>query len=107
MGELQTALDALDAADLHGLSAADQLSQTAELIQARNRLDALIARRARHAELTQAPEHDGLKSMASWLRGHGRLSADEVRRLVRAGRVLERLPAAADAGRPRFPDPGS
>jgi hypothetical protein len=97
VGELQTALDALDAVDLHGLSAADQLSQTAELIQARNRIDALIARRARHAELTQAPEHDGLKSMASWLRGHGRMSARASGLLVRNGRALEHLPQVAAA----------
>jgi hypothetical protein len=107
VGELQSALDALAAEDLHALVAPQLLDQTADLVRARNRLDAEIARRVRVAELTQAPEHDGLKSMASWLRGHGRLSAGEVRRLVRAGRVLERLPAAADAGRPRFPDPGS
>ena len=97
MGELQTVLDALDAADLHGLAAADQLSQTAELIQARNRIDALIARRARHAECAQAPEHDGLKSMASWLRGHARLSARASGLVVRNGRALEHLPKVAAA----------
>jgi uncharacterized membrane protein len=35
--------------------------------------------------------------MGSWLRGHVRLSAGEVRRLIRSGRALEQLPAVAAA----------
>jgi membrane-bound lytic murein transglycosylase B len=35
--------------------------------------------------------------MGSWLRGHVRLSAGEVRRLMRSGRALEQLPAVAAA----------
>ena len=44
------------------------------LVRARNRIDAELARTVRRADLTQAAEHDGLKSMRSWLRGHARLS---------------------------------
>ena len=99
MGELQSALDALAAEDLHALVAPQLLDQTADLVRVRNRLDAEIARRVRVAELTQAAEHDGLKSMPSWLRGHPRLSPAAASQLVRNGRALEKLPAVAAAAR--------
>jgi hypothetical protein len=51
------------------------LDRTARLVQARNRIDAELTRTVRRAEGIQAPEHDGLRSMQSWLRGHVRLSA--------------------------------
>ena len=99
MSELLSALDALAAEDLHGMPAGTQLEQIAELVEARNRLDAQLARRIRTAELTQAPEHDGLKTMASWLRGHVRLSPAAANQIVRNGRTLEKLPAVAAACR--------
>jgi hypothetical protein len=97
VSELQSALDALAADDLHALPAGTQLEQIADLVRARNRLDALLAGRVRTAELTQAAEHDGLKSMAWWLRGHLRLSPGAARQIVRNGRTLEHLPAVAAA----------
>ena len=69
MGELDTALEALAADDLFALPAPALLDLEAELLRARNRLDAELARTTRRAELAQAPEHDGQKTMASWLRG--------------------------------------
>src|SRR4051794_19519394 len=81
--------------ELDGLTAAELLAETAALIAERNRIDARLARVARRAELTQAPEHDGLRSMPSWLKGHGRLSGRAAKAVVRTGRVLERLPAVA------------
>ncbi|MBM7808335.1 hypothetical protein JOD57_004172 [Geodermatophilus bullaregiensis] len=75
----------------------DVLDDVAALVAERNRVDALLARRVRAAELSQAPERDGLTSTASWLRGHCRLSAAAAGRLVTAGRVLEHLPALAEA----------
>ncbi|MEI4277526.1 HNH endonuclease [Klenkia terrae] len=95
MSELGSALDSFGAEDLHGLTGGQTLERTAVLVAARNRLDAEIARTARHAELTQAPEHDGLVSMRSWLIGHLRLSAAEASRIVRTGRALEHFPALA------------
>jgi hypothetical protein len=97
VSELLSALDALAADDLHALPAGTQLEQIADLVRARNRLDALLARRVRTAELTQAVEHDGLKSMAWWLRGHLRLSPGAAKQIVRNGRTLEHLPAVAAA----------
>ena len=97
MGELSSALDALTADDLHALPAGAQLARIRELAQIRNRLDAEIARSVRVAETTQAPEHDGQKTMASWLRGHGHLSPRAAGLLVRNGRALSHLPAVAAA----------
>src|SRR3954449_12293601 len=79
------------------LGSGDVLDDVAVLVAARNRIDAALARRVRAAELSQAPERDGQRSMASWLRGHCRLSAAEASRLVRNGRALEHLPALAEA----------
>jgi hypothetical protein len=97
MGELQSALDSLAAEDLHAMVAPQLLDRTAELVRARNRIDAELARTVRVADLTQAPEHDGVKTMRSWLRGHARLSPAAAAQVVRNGRVLERLPVVAAA----------
>ena len=51
----------------------------------------------RECERTGAAELDGLKTMASWLRGHGHLTPAEAARVVRSGRALEHLPATAAA----------
>src|SRR5215213_1511234 len=83
VSELESALDALAADDLHALGSGALLDRTAELVRARNRLDAELARTVRVADLTQAPEHDGLKTMRSWLRGHARLSEAAAGAVVR------------------------
>jgi hypothetical protein len=75
----------------------DVLDDVATVVAERNRQDARLARLVRAAELARAPERDGQKSMASWLRGHCRLSAAEASRLVRNGRALEHLTALGEA----------
>src|SRR5436305_3436590 len=97
VGELMSALDALAAEDLHSLFGPALLERTTMLLAVRNRVDAELTRTVREADVVQAPEHDGLKTMASWLRGHGRLSSRAAARLVAAGRALEQLPAVAAA----------
>jgi uncharacterized protein DUF222 len=97
VSELRSALDALAADDVHGLAPRQQLDRITEILEARNRLDAQPARSVRAAELQQACEDDGLTSMQSWLRGHGRLSPAAARQLVGNGRALEHLPALASA----------
>ncbi len=97
MSELRSALDALAADDVRDLSPRQQLDEITLLLEARNRIDAQLARRVRAAELQQAPEDDGQKSMQSWLRGHGRLSRAAAGQLVRNGRALDHLPALAAA----------
>src|SRR4051812_50111084 len=95
MGELEPALDALAADDLHALGAGGLLDRTAELVRAANRIQAELARTVRIGDLTQAPEHDGQKTMRSWLRGHCRLSPGAAGQVVRAGRVVGQPPAGA------------
>jgi len=95
VSELQSALDALAADDLHGLSDGQVLDRATLLVQLVNRATAELTRTVRHAENTQAGEHDGLKSMRSWLVGHVRLSPSDAGRIVRSGRVLEHFPVLA------------
>ena len=97
MGELQSVLDVLAAEDLSPLFGPALLDELRPLLEARNRLDAQITRRVRECEVTGAAEHDGMKSMQSWLRVHGHLSAAEAGRVVRSGRALAHLPATAAA----------
>ncbi|CAA9261864.1 MAG: hypothetical protein; putative nucleic acid binding and endonuclease domains [uncultured Blastococcus sp.] len=97
MGELTSALDGVAAEDARGVSPRRQLDGIAELLAARNRIDAQLARWVRAAEISRAPEQDGLRSMQSWLRGHGRLSGAAAGQLVRTGRALEHLPAVGAA----------
>ena len=95
MSELQSALDALAADDLHSSSDGQVLDRTALLVQVVNRASAELARTVRHGELTQAAERDGLTSMRSWLIGHARLAPADASRIVRSGRALEHFPALA------------
>ncbi|MCZ2819214.1 DUF222 domain-containing protein [Modestobacter sp. VKM Ac-2977] len=95
MSELMSALDALAAEELHGLTDGGVLDRVAELVAVQNRVAAELTRTVRRADTTQAAEHDGLKSMRSWLIGHTRLSASDASRILRSGRALEHFPALA------------
>ena len=95
MSELQSALDALAADDLHGFTDGQVLDRTALLVALANRVAAELTRTVRRGELTQAAEHDGLKAMRSWLIGHARLAPVEASRIVRSGRALEHFPILA------------
>jgi hypothetical protein len=96
VSELMSVLDGLAADDLFEFSGRGVLDRTTMLIVARNRIDAELARTVRRGEVMDAAElDDGIKTMASWLRGHCRLSPGEASRVVRRGRVLESLPAVA------------
>ena len=97
MGELQSALDALAAEDLKPLFGPQLLDRLRPLLVLHNRIAAEIARTVRECELTGAAESDGLKTMQSWLRGHGHLAPAEAGRVVRSGRALAHLPATAAA----------
>jgi hypothetical protein len=95
MGELASALDSLAADDLKPMSGPQLLDRLGELLVVQNRLAAEVIRTVRECELTQAAGYDGLKTMQSWLRGHGRLSSAAASRMVHSGRALEHLPAVA------------
>nr|WP_208382938.1 HNH endonuclease signature motif containing protein [Modestobacter marinus] len=90
-----SALDALATDDLHLLSDAAVLERTALLVQLGNRVAAELTRTVRQADIVQAAERDGLKSMRSWLIGHARLAPAEASRILRSGRGLEYFPALA------------
>ncbi|MGY1858320.1 DUF222 domain-containing protein [Modestobacter sp. SYSU DS0290] len=96
MSELQSALDALAADDLHAFGDGELLDRVGELVRLQNRAAAELARTVRSCELAQAAERDGLASMRSWLIGHQQLSAAEAGRVVRAGRALKHFPAMAE-----------
>src|SRR4051812_12365625 len=62
-----------------------------------NQMAADLARTVRVADSKQAFAADGQATAASWLRGHCRLSTAAAWQVVRNGRALEQLPAAAAA----------
>jgi hypothetical protein len=95
--ELLAGLDALAAEDLAPLFGPALLDRLRPLLAAQNRLAAEIARTVRECEVSGAAEVDGLKTMGSWLRGHGHLSDAEAARVVRVGRASAHLPAMAQA----------
>src|SRR3978361_1121782 len=88
VGELQSALDALAAEDLTGLFGLQLLERLGPLLVLQNRVAAEVTRTVRECELTGAAESDGLKTMPSWLRGHGHLTPAEAARLGGAGRAV-------------------
>ena len=101
MDQLLAALDALAAEDLTPLVGPALLDPLGPLLAAQNRLAAAIARTVRECEVSGTAEVDGLKSMGSWLRGHGHLSVAEAARVARTGRARSHPPglaAAFDAG---------
>ncbi|MPQ96674.1 DUF222 domain-containing protein [Modestobacter sp. I12A-02628] len=75
------------------------LARVRGLARLRNIVEATLAATVRTAECTQAPEHDGHKTMKAWLTGHLQLSPATAARTVRAGRTLEHLPRWAAAAR--------
>ncbi|UOY04072.1 HNH endonuclease [Blastococcus sp. PRF04-17] len=95
MAALEADLDALAAQDLKGMFGPQVLERLGRLVRASNRLTAQLTRHVREGELTQAAEHDGKKTMQSWLRGHALLAPAAAGQLVRTGRALELLPAVA------------
>ena len=97
MDELMASLDGLAAEDLTPMFGPALLERLRPLLAAQNRLAAEIARTVRECEVSGAAEVDGLKTIPSWLRGHGHLSTTEAARVVRTGRALVHLPALAAA----------
>jgi hypothetical protein len=95
MDELQSAVDALASDDLTSMFGPQLLERLTPLLRAHTALVAAITRTVRECEKTGAAEHDGLKTMQSWLRGHARWSKSSAVQLVANGRALEHLPAVA------------
>src|SRR5215213_4930208 len=74
-----------------------RLDRVRRLVAEQNRIAAQLAAAVRYAEIHQSAEHDGLKSMKSWLRTHTRLSGAAVTGIVRQGRAMTHLPAVEAA----------
>ena len=74
-----------------------RLEKVRRLTTAANRVAALQARAVRDAESHGSSEHDGLKTMTSWLRTHTRLSGAAITGLVQQGRAAGLLSAVAAA----------
>src|SRR4051812_29677041 len=87
----------VDGEDLHALSGPELLDRTRDLVEVINRAQAELARTVRVADSKQAFAGDGMKTAASWLRGHCRLSKAAASQVVRNGRALEQLPAVEEA----------
>nr|WP_221203551.1 HNH endonuclease signature motif containing protein [Modestobacter versicolor] len=92
---MRSVLDALAGDDLGELADGEVLERVALLVAVVNQATAELTRTVRHADVRQAAEHDGLKSMRSWLIGHARLAPAEASQVVRSGRALEQFPALA------------
>src|SRR3712207_9297736 len=94
--------------DLDGLSDGELLEHVRSLVAEQNRIAARLARAVRTAECRQAAEHDGLKTMRSWLRTHCQLSGAAVTGLVKEGRAAAGLAAGGGAvgGGEGAPAPG-
>ena len=74
-----------------------RLDRVRRLVVEQNRLAAELAAAVRACEVHQSAEHDGLKSMKSWLRTHTRLSGAAVTGLIKQGRAAALLPAVEAA----------
>jgi hypothetical protein len=83
--------------DLHSLTDAELLAEVADLVAERNRVEARLTRAVRVADARLSCEHDGLKTMQSWLRTHTGLKQPSASSLVHRGRALDSLPATAAA----------
>src|SRR4051812_14458589 len=94
---LEAAADQLLAGDIDALSDGDRLDRVRTWARIQNKVAAALTREVRAAEHHQSSEHDGLKSMRSWLRTHTRLPDPAARRLIDTGRALSALPAAEAA----------
>ena len=94
---LVEAIDGLAAEELRGLFAPQLNARLGGLLGQVNRLAAELTRTTRRCDLIGAAEDDGLKTTASWIRGHARYSTAAAAQLVAAGRALEHLPACAAA----------
>ncbi|MFD2093298.1 HNH endonuclease signature motif containing protein [Blastococcus deserti] len=97
LAQLEAAVEALAADDMKSMFGPQVLERTARLLRAQHLIAAQVTRSVREGELAQASQHDGAKTMQSWLRGHPRLSPSAAAQLVRNGRALEQLPAVEAA----------
>ena len=83
--------------DVHAMSDGELLAEVGALVAERDRAEARLARAVRVADTRLSCEHDGLKTMQSWLRTHTGMKHSTASALVQRGRVLDLLPATGAA----------
>ena len=89
--QLRSAIDALAAADVVGISQRDEL---AELWREKARIDAQFARRVAELDTSVEWSVDGSRSAASWLVRNLRLATGEAHHQVRVARQMAEMPIA-------------
>jgi hypothetical protein len=101
MSQLLSVIDAMRATDAHSMSSASLIVELEELIDARDRLDAVIARHLQAADVIGATVDECGRSTRGWLVEELRRSPAEARRSLFVARSLPIHPlvaAAFDAG---------
>jgi Domain of unknown function (DUF222) len=101
MSQLLSVIDEMRATDAHSLSSASLIVELEELIDARDRLDAVIAGRLQAADVIDATADECGRSTRGWLVEELRRSPTEARRALFVARSLPIHPlvaAAFDAG---------
>jgi Domain of unknown function (DUF222) len=97
MGELRSAIEALQAEDLHRVSDEQLETDFAELQRAAQALESERMRRLSEIHRRQSHRRDGYLSTASWLVGRHRLGWAAASKEIRTARSLERMPHTQEA----------
>jgi hypothetical protein len=97
VSQLLSVIDATAALDPHTLGSAGLVETLEELYEARDRLDAVIARRLRAAAVIDATVDECGRSLRGWLVEELRRSPAEARRAVVVARSLPNHPKVASA----------
>jgi hypothetical protein len=97
LAALEAAVDAALAGNVDGLSDGERLDRIRAWARIQNKVTAALTGEVRAADNHRSAEHDGLKTMRSWLRTHTRIPDPAAKRLLENGRALKWLPAAEAA----------
>jgi Domain of unknown function (DUF222) len=97
MSQLLSVIDAMTAVDPHALGSAGLIVELEELIEARDRLDAVIASRLQAADVCGATVDECGRSTRGWLVEEMRRSPNEARRVLFVARSLPSYPLVASA----------
>ena len=97
MSELLSALDSLAVTDLHQLPETSLLVETETLLEAKNRLDGLIAVHLQALDARDVTVAECGRHTRSWLVEEQHLPADEAGQRLRVARALPFHPAIGQA----------
>jgi hypothetical protein len=97
MSELLSLLDTLASVDVHGLPEPVLLVETEMLLDARSRLDGVIARHLQALDVREVTVSECGRSTRSWLVEEQHLSADEATRRMTVARTLPYRPSLGAA----------